>query len=121
MADVTMLKPAVIGNYTDFYASIDHARNVGRLFRPDNPLLPNYKYVPIGYHGRASSIVLSGSTVKRPKGQIVPSPGSGAPVRALLRRLIMRSRLDFLLGPAIGWEKGSRSRTLPLICLACAC
>ncbi len=51
-----MLKPAVIGDYTDFYASIDHATNVGRLFRPDNPLLPNYKYVPIGYHGRASSI-----------------------------------------------------------------
>ncbi len=81
-----MLKPAVIGDYTDFYASIDHARNVGRLFRPDNPLLPNYKYVPIGYHGRASSIVLSGSTVKRPKGQIVPLPGAApqfAPAQAL--------------------------------------
>ncbi|MGB8537432.1 MAG: fumarylacetoacetase [Acidobacteriaceae bacterium] len=86
MADVRMLKPALIGDYTDFYASIDHARNVGRLFRPDNALLPNYKYVPIGYHGRASSIVLSGSTVKRPKGQIVPSPGAAprfAPCQAL--------------------------------------
>jgi fumarylacetoacetase len=85
-AEITMLKPAIIGNYTDFYASIDHARNVGRLFRPDNPLLPNYKYVPIGYHGRASSIVLSGSTVRRPKGQIVSAPGSAprfAPTRAL--------------------------------------
>lgn len=85
-AEITMLKPAVIGNYTDFYASIDHARNVGRLFRPDNPLLPNYKYVPIGYHGRASSIVISGSVVKRPKGQIVPSPGAAprfAPTQAL--------------------------------------
>ena len=52
MAEVSMLKPAVIGNYTDFYASIHHATNVGKLFRPDNPLLPNYKDVPIGYHGR---------------------------------------------------------------------
>jgi fumarylacetoacetase len=86
MADVRMLKPAAIGNYTDFYASIDHARNVGRLFRPDHPLLPNYKYVPIGYHGRASSIVLSGATVRRPKGQIVSSPGAAprfAPTQAL--------------------------------------
>jgi fumarylacetoacetase len=67
---VTMHLPAVIGDYTDFYASIYHATNVGRLFRPDNPLLPNYKYVPIGYHGRASSIVVSGEEVKRPSGQI---------------------------------------------------
>jgi fumarylacetoacetase len=84
--EITMLKPVGIGNYTDFYASIDHARNVGRLFRPDNPLLPNYKYVPIGYHGRASSIVLSGSVVRRPEGQIVPSPGAAprfAPTQAL--------------------------------------
>ena len=68
-SDVTMHLPAVIGDYTDFYASIYHATNVGKLFRPDNPLLPNYKYVPIGYHGRASSIVISGAGVKRPKGQ----------------------------------------------------
>jgi fumarylacetoacetase len=61
--------PAVIGDYTDFYASIFHATNVGSMFRPDNPLLPNYKYVPIGYHGRASSIVISGTDIKRPKGQ----------------------------------------------------
>jgi fumarylacetoacetase len=61
--------PAVIGDYTDFYASVFHATNVGSMFRPDNPLLPNYKYVPIGYHGRASSIVISGTEIKRPKGQ----------------------------------------------------
>jgi fumarylacetoacetase len=54
IAEARMLKPALVGNYTDFYASIHHATNVGRLFRPENPLLPNYKYVPIGYHGRAS-------------------------------------------------------------------
>jgi fumarylacetoacetase len=58
-----------IGDYTDFYCSIFHATNVGAMFRPDNPLLPNYKYIPIGYHGRASSIVISGTDVKRPKGQ----------------------------------------------------
>jgi fumarylacetoacetase len=71
MTGTTMLMPAMIGNYTDFYASIDHAWNVGRLFRPENPLLPNYKYVPVGYHGRASSIVVSGTGVKRPAGQIL--------------------------------------------------
>jgi fumarylacetoacetase len=67
--EVEMLLPAAVGDYTDFYASIYHATNVGSMFRPDNPLLPNYKYVPIGYHGRASSIVPSGAPVKRPSGQ----------------------------------------------------
>lgn len=67
--DVRMVSPMHIGDYTDFYASIHHATNVGRLFRPDQPLLPNYKWVPIGYHGRASSIVVSGAEVKRPCGQ----------------------------------------------------
>ena len=64
-----MQLPARIGDYTDFYASIHHATRVGRRFRPDNPLLPNYKYVPIGYHGRASSIVI-GAPIRRPRGQI---------------------------------------------------
>jgi fumarylacetoacetase len=68
-ADVEMLLPAIIGDYTDFYASIFHATNVGKLFRPDNPLLPNYKYIPIGYHGRASSLVPTGTQVRRPSGQ----------------------------------------------------
>ncbi len=68
-SDVQMLLPAVIGDYTDFYASIFHATNVGSMFRPDNPLLPNYKWIPIGYHGRASSIVSSGTPIKRPSGQ----------------------------------------------------
>jgi fumarylacetoacetase len=70
MSEAVMLLPAQIGDYTDFYASIDHATNVGRLFRPGNPLLPNYKYVPIGYHGRASSIMVSGTPVVRPVGQV---------------------------------------------------
>jgi len=65
----TMHPPAVIGDYTDFYASIHHATNVGMLFRPDQPLLPNYKWVPIGYHGRSSSIFISGTPVQRPHGQ----------------------------------------------------
>jgi len=69
MARVSMIVPAEIGDYTDFYASIHHARRVGALFRPDNPLLPNYQWIPIGYHGRSSSIVASGSPVRRPQGQ----------------------------------------------------
>jgi fumarylacetoacetase len=68
-SDVEMLLPATVSDYTDFYASIFHATNVGKLFRPDNPLLPNYKYVPIGYHGRASSLIPSGIPVRRPCGQ----------------------------------------------------
>ena len=68
-SDADMLLPAIVGDYTDFYASIFHATNVGKLFRPDNPLLPNYKYIPIGYHGRASSVVPSGTPVRRPSGQ----------------------------------------------------
>jgi fumarylacetoacetase len=61
--------PAVIGDYTDFYTGIHHAENIGRQFRPDNPLLPNYKHVPIGHHGRTSSIVPSGVPIRRPQGQ----------------------------------------------------
>ncbi len=69
-SECEMMLPALIGDYTDFYASIDHATNVGRMFRPDNPLLPNYKHVPIAYHGRSSSIVVSGTPVRRPLGQL---------------------------------------------------
>jgi fumarylacetoacetase len=76
VATVTLAKPVDPPNYTDFYASIDHAIRVGRLFRPENPLLPNYLYVPIGYHGRVSSIVVSGAPVRRPNGQAKPASGS---------------------------------------------
>jgi fumarylacetoacetase len=69
MRDAELVVPVQVGDYTDFYASIHHATNVGGLFRPTNPLLPNYKWVPIGYHGRASSIVVSGTPVRRPIGQ----------------------------------------------------
>lgn len=74
MSAVTMHCPADVGDYSDFYASIDHATNVGSMFRPDNPLLPNYKHVPIGYHGRASSVVVSGTAVRRPLGQTAAKP-----------------------------------------------
>ncbi len=81
-----LLLPVEIGDYSDFYASIDHATNVGSMFRPENPLLPNYKYVPIGYHGRASSIVASGTPIRRPMGQVkddqAPAPVFG-PSRSL--------------------------------------
>lgn len=70
MREAEMAVPASIGDYSDFYASAFHATRVGRLFRPDNPLLPNYKFVPIGYHGRASSIVVTGTPIRRPWGQV---------------------------------------------------
>jgi len=81
-----LLLPAEIGDYTDFYASVFHATNVGSMFRPDNPLLPNYKWVPIGYHGRASSVVASGAEVRRPAGQRKP-PEATAPAFGPSRQL----------------------------------
>ena len=79
-SSVLPMLPAAIGDYTDFYASIFHATNVGKLFRPDNPLLPNYKYVPIGYHGRASSIVPTYTGVQRPRGQLPGAQGAAPSV-----------------------------------------
>jgi fumarylacetoacetase len=70
--DVDLLRPVKPANYTDFYSSLEHATNVGKLFRPDNPLLPNWRHVPVGYHGRASSIVVSGTDIRRPQGQYRP-------------------------------------------------
>jgi fumarylacetoacetase len=87
MDSVQFLKPVEPANYTDFYASIHHATRVGRLFRPDQPLLPNYKYVPIGYHGRASSIVVSGTQLKRPSGQLKPIEPEATPTYAPCRFL----------------------------------
>jgi fumarylacetoacetase len=97
MAEAEMFPPAVIGDYTDFYASIYHATNVGKLFRPDAPLLPNYKYVPIGYHGRASSIVISGTEIRRPRGQILPS-GSQTPTFAPTEMLDYEAEVGFFVG-----------------------
>jgi fumarylacetoacetase len=86
MSDAELALPSRIGDYTDFYASIDHATNVGSMFRPDNPLLPNYKWIPIGYHGRSSSIVVSGTDVRRPVGQ-TRDGSEGPPAFGPTRRL----------------------------------
>ncbi|HEU4522269.1 MAG TPA: fumarylacetoacetase, partial [Thermoanaerobaculia bacterium] len=95
--DVEMLMPCSIGDYTDFYASIHHATNVGSMFRPDNPLLPNYKWVPIGYHGRASSVVVSGSPVRRPQGQTRDDPEQ-PPRFGASRRLDYEMEVGVLIG-----------------------
>ncbi len=76
IAECKMYQPIRFGDYTDFYASLNHATNVGSMFRPDNPLLPNYKWIPVGYHGRASSIVPSGTVITRPVGQQAPAEGA---------------------------------------------
>jgi fumarylacetoacetase len=89
--------PARIGDYTDFYASIHHAAAVGRLFRPDNPLLPNYKWVPIGYHGRASSIGVSGQKFPRPMGQLMPK-GAASPTLAPTRSLDYELEVGIFIG-----------------------
>ena len=89
--------PARIGDYTDFYTSIHHATAVGRLFRPDQPLLPNYKWVPIAYHGRASSIRVSGQRVRRPHGQLMPR-GAERPHVAPSERLDYELELGVLIG-----------------------
>src|SRR5258708_6771997 len=96
MAEAELFVPAHIGGYTDFYASIHHATNVGRLFRPENPLLPNYKHVPIAYHGRASSIVVSGSPVVRPQGQ--QRSGENTPTYGPSRRLDYELETGFYIG-----------------------
>jgi len=90
---------ARIGDFTDFYASIHHATAVGRLFRPENPLLPNYKWVPIAYHGRASSVRVSGESFARPHGQVMP-PGGTRPQLAATRRLDYELELGVFVGRA---------------------
>jgi fumarylacetoacetase len=94
---VTMHLPCTIGDYTDFYVGIHHATNVGKQFRPDQPLLPNYKYVPIGYHGRASSVRVSGHPVIRPKGQRKP-PDAEVPDYGPSRRLDYELELGIFIG-----------------------
>lgn len=89
--------PARIGDYTDFYTSIHHATAVGKLFRPDNPLLPNYKWVPIGYHGRSSSIGVSGQTFHRPLGQTMP-PAAIEPVFGPAKRMDYEMEIGIFIG-----------------------
>ena len=97
-ADCRMHLPTRIGDYTDFYVGIHHATKVGALFRPDNPLLPNYKHVPIGYHGRASSIRVSGEPVVRPRGQ-TKAPDAEAPSFGPSKRLDFELELGVWVGP----------------------
>ena len=94
-AGIELGVPCRIGDYTDFYVGIHHASAVGRLFRPDNPLLPNYKWVPIGYHGRASSVVASGTPIRRPRGQIA---GAEQPRLGPTQRLDLELELGLLVG-----------------------
>lgn len=89
--------PARIGDYTDFYTSVHHATNIGKQFRPDNPLLPNYKWVPIGYHGRVSSIGVSGQAFPRPKGQTMV-PGAAEPSFGPCKRLDIELELGIFVG-----------------------
>jgi fumarylacetoacetase len=96
MSGAEMLLPMTIGDYTDFYASVHHATNVGSMFRPDNPLLPNYKWLPIGYHGRASSIVVSGTPVRRPNGQT--RDGDAPPTFGPAKRLDYEMELGMVVG-----------------------
>ncbi len=95
--DILML-PVFPHDYTDFYASINHATNVGSMFRPDNPLLPNYKHIPIGYHGRASSIVPSGTPIKRPVGQQAPSEEGGSPAFGPCKLLDYEMEMGAIIG-----------------------
>jgi fumarylacetoacetase len=92
--------PCEVGDYTDFYTGIHHATTVGKLFRPDAPLLPNYKWVPIGYHGRASSIVPSGQAFHRPQGQVMPAGGMAPQLQAT-------ARMDYELELAIWIAQGN--------------
>ena len=96
-ANAEFTVPANVGGYTDFYTSIHHATAVGKLFRPDNPLLPNYKWVPIGYHGRVSSLGVTGQTFRRPRAQILPQ-GESVPIVAPSRRLDFELELGIFIG-----------------------
>ncbi len=97
-SDATMHLPVKVGDYTDFYSSIEHATNVGKMFRdPENALLPNWKHIPVGYHGRASSIVVSGTDIHRPKGQVLPKD-SQIPVYQPTGRLDFELEMGFIIG-----------------------
>ena len=98
-ADVVMQLPTKIGNYTDFYSSYHHAHNVGTMLRgPENALMPNWKWLPVAYHGRASSVVVSGAQVRRPQGQIKPLDAA-APSFGATKSLDYELETAFLIGP----------------------
>ena len=117
-AEGTMFAPFAIGDYTDFYCSIHHATNVGSMFRPDNPLMPNYRHLPVGYHGRASTVVLEGGEVRRPSGQTLPVEAND-PIDGPSRLLDYEFELGFYVGEgnAMGSRiEMSRLRSTSLVC-----
>ena len=98
LTEVTLHRPFTVGDYVDFYCSLDHASNVGRIFRPDaEPLLPNWRHLPIGYHGRAGTVVVSGTPIVRPCGQRRP-PGADAPTFGPSARLDIEAEVGFVIG-----------------------
>lgn len=98
MDSVEMHLPVKVGDYTDFYSSIEHASNIGSMFRdPSNPLLPNWKHIPVGYHGRASSIIVSGTNIQRPKGQILPV-NSETPIFSSSKRIDFELEMGYIIG-----------------------
>jgi fumarylacetoacetase len=103
MDEAELLIPASIGDYTDFYASVYHATNIGKMFRPDQPLMPNYKWIPIGYHGRASSIIVNGTPIRRPAGQ-TKDDNAEAPAFGPSKVLDYELEVGFFIGP--GNEQG---------------
>ncbi len=101
VVDVEVMMPVAIGDYVDFYSSLHHATNVGRIFRPEgDPLLPNWRHLPVGYHGRSGTIVVSGSDVARPEG-LVPDPRSGVPQLTPTRQLDFELEVGFFVGGAL--------------------
>lgn len=102
VSEVTVHLPAAVPDYVDFYCSLDHASNVGRIFRPDaEPLLPNWRHLPVGYHGRSGTVVVSGTPVRRPQGQLKPRDAD-APTYGPSRRLDIEAELGFLVGAPTG-------------------
>ena len=120
-SEVRMHVPCLIGDYTDFYVGIHHATNVGKQFRPDNPLLPNYKYVPIGYHGRASSVRPSGEPVIRPSGQRKPPDAEAAGIRPEPPPRLRARAWHLDRRRQRPWARRSRSARRPSISPAIAC
>ena len=100
LEEVVPQLPFTVADYVDFYSSLEHATNLGRMFRPDSePLLPNWRHLPVGYHGRAGTVVVSGTPIRRPRGQAKP-PDADAPVYGPSRRLDIELELGFVVGVA---------------------
>lgn len=121
LAEVELRLPFEVADYVDFYASEHHAANVGRIFRPgSDPLTPNWKHLPIGYHGRAGTVVVSGTPVVRPRGQRKP-PTAEAPLFGPSTRLDIEAEVAFVSAPRRGWASRSGRTRSATTSSACAC